>query len=75
MAVPDVQSLLALDLETRLALAQQLWDSIVDVAGPRELPLSERERALLDERIREDEEDPNSAIPLAAAKARLHRAP
>ena len=74
MAAPDVQKLLELDLETRLALVQKLWDSIVEDAnaGGR-LPLADSERALLDQRLREVDEDPDGAIPWANAKARLHR--
>jgi putative addiction module component (TIGR02574 family) len=74
MAAPDVPTLLALDLETRLALVEKLWDSIVEEASAGgELPLSASDRALLDERLREDDEDPDAAIPWATARARLHR--
>jgi putative addiction module component (TIGR02574 family) len=76
MARPDVQQLLELDLETRLALVQQLWDSIVeDASAGAQLPLADHEHALLDERVREDDEDPGAAIPWAEARARLRRAP
>ena len=71
MAAPDVRELLELDLETRLALVQQLWDSIVeDASSGAELPLSAEHRALLDQRVQEDDEDPGAAIPWAEAKAR-----
>lgn len=74
MSPRDVQKLLELDLQTRLALVQELWNSIVDdAAAGAELPLSAEARALLDERLREDDEDPSSAISWADAKARLHR--
>lgn len=74
MAAPDVQKLLELDLETRLALVQQLWDSIVaDANAGAELLLSADDRALLDERLREDDENPDAAIPWNEVKARLHR--
>lgn len=74
MAAPDLQKLLELDLETRLALVQQLWNSIVEDANSgSELPLSTDERDLLDERLREDDEDPGAAIPWAEAKAQLYR--
>lgn len=72
MAAPDVQKLLELDLQSRLKLVQQLWDSIVaDAAAGAELPLSPEERSLLDERLREDDEHPDAAIPWADARARL----
>ncbi len=74
MAVPDVQKLLALDLQTRLELVQRLWDSIIaDANTEAELPLSVEERVLLDERLREDDENPDAAIPWAEVKERLHR--
>ncbi len=74
MAVPDVQKLLALDLQTRLELVQQLWDSIIaDANTEAELPLSAEERHLVDERLREDDENPEAAIRWAEVKARLHR--
>lgn len=72
MAVPDVKQLLELDLEARLELVAELWDSIVEEAGAgAEIPLSGDERALLDERLREDDEDPDGAIPWADVLAQL----
>ena len=74
MAAPDVQKLLELDLETRLALVQELWNSIVDDANAgAEIPLSAETRILLDERVREDDGDPDAAIPWTDVRARLHR--
>jgi len=72
MSAPDVKKLLELDLETRLALVQQLWDSIVqDANAGAEIPLTAEERELLDQRLREDDEDPGAAIPWSKARARL----
>ena len=74
MATRDVQKLLELDVETRLALIEELWNSIVDdTAAGVELPLSADARALLDERLRGDDADPGSAISWADAKAQLRR--
>jgi len=74
MSTPDVSTLLALDLDTRLALVQTLWDSIVDDAtAGAQLPLSADDRALLAQRLREDDDDPDAAIPWATARERLHR--
>ena len=74
MAAPNIEELLALDLETRLALVQELWNSIVaDAKAGAELPLSAHERDLLDQRLREDDDDPDSAIPWTDARATLHR--
>ncbi|MEO6777076.1 MAG: addiction module protein, partial [Kofleriaceae bacterium] len=74
MAVPDLQKLLELDVETRLALVQELWDSIVkDASDDSALPLSTRERELLDERVCEDDNDPDAAVSWQEARARLHQ--
>lgn len=73
MAAPDVSSLLALDLEARLALVEQLWESIATDARADALPLSDETRALLDDRVREDDADPDAAIPWPDARAQLHR--
>jgi len=74
MAAPDIPMLLALDLETRLALVEKLWDSIVQDAGTgADLPLIASDREVLEQRLREDDEDPDAAIPWGAARARLHR--
>ncbi|MCE9572355.1 MAG: addiction module protein [Deltaproteobacteria bacterium] len=72
MAAPDVQQLLELDLEARIALVERLWESIVEDANAgASLPLSAEHRALLDARLREDDADPGAAIPWADARARL----
>lgn len=72
MAAPSIKELLALDVETRIALVQELWDSIVaDARAGAELHVSDAERQELDSRLREDDEDPDAAIPWPEARARL----
>ena len=72
MATPTLKELLALDIETRLALVQELWDSIVkDAQAGAELAISDGERRELDDRLREDDEQPEHAIPWHEARARL----
>jgi putative addiction module component (TIGR02574 family) len=74
MAAPTLNELLALDVQTRLALVQELWDSIVkDAQSGVELPVSDAERKELEDRIREDDDDPDAAIPWSDARARLRR--
>ena len=66
--------LLKLDIAQRLELIEELWESIVDEANVgATLPLSAADRALLDQRLREDDEDPDAAIPWSEAKARLRQ--
>lgn len=72
MATPNLEELLALDVQTRLALVQELWDSIVkDAQTGAELTVSDSERRELDDRLREDDEQPDAAIPWSEARARL----
>ena len=73
MAAPGLKELLALDVQTRLALVQELWDSIVKDAQSGDLPISEPERQELDQRLREDDEHPENAIPWSEARARLRQ--
>ena len=72
MATPNLKELLALDVETRLALVQELWDSVFkDSRSGAELPLSDAERRELDDRLREDDEHPDDAVPWSEARARI----
>jgi putative addiction module component (TIGR02574 family) len=74
MAAPGLKELLALDVQTRLTLVHELWDSIVkDAQAGSVLPISESERRELDERLREDDEQPGDAISWSEARARLRR--
>ena len=74
MAAPNIDSLLALDVETRLALVQKLWDSILeDVEESAALPVTSSERELLEARLKEDEDDPEAALPWEDARAELLR--
>ena len=74
VAAPNVEELLALDVKQRVALVQELWDSIVtDAQGAAELPGSDTERRELVGRLREDDEHPDDAIPWAKAREILRR--
>lgn len=74
MSPPNLDSLLTLDVETRLALVQKLWDSIFrDTQDGAAIPVSPHERELLDARLKEDDDDPDAAIPWAEARAELLR--
>jgi putative addiction module component (TIGR02574 family) len=74
MAVPDIDSLLVLDVETRLLLVQRLWDSIVDDAEDgATLPVTPSDRELLEARLKEDDDDPEAAIAWKDARAELLR--
>jgi putative addiction module component (TIGR02574 family) len=54
MAMPSRADLLKLDVAARLELIEALWESIVDDEdAAAELPLTDAERSMLDERLRE----------------------
>ena len=70
MSIPSIDSLLELDVETRLVLVQKLWDSIFrDTQQGAAMPVSPQERELLEARLKEDDGDPDAAIPWAEARA------
>jgi putative addiction module component (TIGR02574 family) len=72
MPIPDIDSLLKLDIASRLTLVQMLWDSILeDTRGGGTLPLRSTERERLDARLKEDDDDPGAAIPWAEARDAL----
>lgn len=52
----------------RLALAQDLWDSVEDAAGIDVLPLTDAQRAELDLRLADLESNPEDGTPWDAAK-------
>lgn len=69
MPAPKLDDLLTLDVASRLSLIAKLWDSIVDESHA--LPLAESERELLERRLKEDDDDPDAAIPWELARAEL----
>ncbi len=72
VATSTLKELLALDVETRLTLVHELWDSIVKEAqAGAELPIAEVERQELDDRLLEDDKVPEGAISWPEARARL----
>lgn len=77
MAMPSTRELLELDVQTRLELIDQLWESVVndlnDPSKPNALPISDATRALLEERRREYRADPSSAVPWEDVHAQLLR--
>ena len=74
MPAPVVDDLRKLDVETRLKIVQELWDSIVDdTDGPARLPLSDGDRAVLDERLADDNARPDDVVPCVDVKRQLQR--
>ena len=75
--MPSTRELLELDVQTRLELIDQLWESVVndlnDPSKPNALPISDATRALLEERTREYLADPSAAVPWEDVHTRLLR--
>lgn len=70
MALPSRAELLQLDVATRLQLIEELWDSIAgDPEAAAQLPVTDAERALLDERLREHRDDPAAVRPWDEVRA------
>jgi putative addiction module component (TIGR02574 family) len=67
----DILNLLALPPAERVKLAQILWSSIPDNAGPELLPLSNAERVELERRLTEYPEDDAEGRPVEEVLAEL----
>jgi putative addiction module component (TIGR02574 family) len=75
MAIPTRAEIQKLDVATRLDLIEELWESIADdQATADQLPVTEAERALLDERLREHRENPSAARPWGEVRAEILKA-
>lgn len=59
--------ILALPVQDRIQLAMSIWDSVAEEASQ----LSEDEKQLLDERLRDHEENPNTGDSWETVRARL----
>lgn len=56
-----------MSIEDRLALVQEIWDSIAN--SPEEIPLSEAQRRELERRLAAHAADPSNVIPWEVVKA------
>ena len=61
--------LLTLTVPQRIALAQDLWDSVA--AEHESVPLTDDERDLIDERLRAYDADPSGALPWERVRENL----
>ncbi len=72
VAMISKADLLKLDVATRLELIAEIWDSIAtDDAAASQISLTEGERALLDERLREYRADPEAGQSWAEVRAEI----
>jgi putative addiction module component (TIGR02574 family) len=75
MVMPSTRELLQLDVQARLQLIDELWESIVndlnDPDKPSSLPVSDATRALLEDRMREYRANPAAGLRWADVHERL----
>jgi putative addiction module component (TIGR02574 family) len=64
--MPQIQGLTK---EEKLQLVEDLWDAIASM--PDDLPVSDEEKALLEQRMKAHAESPGEALSLEEFKARL----
>lgn len=67
----DVAKILALPVEDRLRLVELIWASIT--AEPSSVPLSETDRAIIDERLAEHVRDPDDVVTREHVLGEAHR--
>lgn len=60
-----------LPIAERLALVEDIWDSIAQDASSDTLPVPEEDKAMLDRRLADLEEKPEAGSPWSEVKARL----
>ena len=60
MSDTDIAEILKLPIQERLRLVELIWESIA--AEPSAVPLSDAQRALIDERLAEHDRDPDDLV-------------
>ncbi len=69
MVKPDMDAIRKLSVSERLALVEEIWDSISE--EPASVPVSEAQLAEARRRLAEHDVDPATAIPWDEAEKRL----
>jgi putative addiction module component (TIGR02574 family) len=64
-----------LSIAERLQLVEDIWDSIAADAGPESLPVPEEDKALLDERLADQEANPGTGAPWPEVRSRIVNRP
>jgi putative addiction module component (TIGR02574 family) len=68
---PILSQFRELESEEKIRLVQELWDEIAEEVARR--PLTEAQRRLLDERILDEEQNPDDSEPWPKAKGDILR--
>jgi len=69
MVKPNMEEIRRLSVSERLALVEEIWDSICD--DPTSVPVSEAELAEARRRLADHDTDPSTAVPWEEAEKRL----
>ena len=69
MVKPNMEVIRKLSISERLALVEEIWDSIS--ADPSSVPVSDVQVAEARRRLRAHDADPTTAVPWQEAEARL----
>ncbi|MHB1329751.1 MAG: addiction module protein [Gemmatimonadales bacterium] len=64
-----------LTIAERLQLVEDIWDSIAADASPETLPVTDEEKALLDQRLADLEANPDAGASWAEVRARIVNRP
>ncbi|MCG8466858.1 MAG: addiction module protein, partial [Gemmatimonadetes bacterium] len=65
----DMDAIMRLSVPERVRLVQAIWDTLQPTA--EDLPLTEEQREILDQRLAEHRNNPHAAVPWDEVKARL----
>jgi putative addiction module component (TIGR02574 family) len=71
MTTPPTFNYHQLSIAERLQLVEDIWDSIAADADTETLPVTEEEKALLDERLAGLETNPAAGAPWAEVRVRI----
>ena len=69
MTKPSLSDILELSVAERIRLVQDIWDSVSEF--PEAVPLTDSQKQLLDERLKDLEDDPDAGSPWPEVKARI----
>ena len=74
-STPLLKQILELPPEQRLQLVEDIWDSIATDADGETYPVSEADKALIDERLADLEANPGVGAPWPEVRARIVNRP
>lgn len=74
MVMPSREEISKLTVAERLELIEEIWDSIAeDPVASAQMPLTDAERAYLDERLREHRENPTDVRPWSEVRDQMRK--